>query len=73
MESAQENKAIRRKKGLGHGQEVHLHIIIADEMMSKSEINNQNDKALGLDLEIRAVIPSVLQESQKSSVKSQIP
>ena len=69
-----EKKAIRRKKGLGHVQEVLLHIIIADEMMSKSEIKNQNVKVQ--DLEARTNIPiknitilQVLQESQKSSLK----
>ena len=64
-----EKKAIRRKKGLGHVQEVLLHIIIAVEMMSKSEINNQNVKVQDLEARTNIMIPQVLQESQKSSLK----
>ena len=69
MELDLEKKAIRRKKGLGHVQEVLLHIIIADEMMSKSEINNQNVKVQDLEARTNIMIPQVLQESQKSSLK----
>ena len=64
-----EKKAIRRKKGLGHVQEVLLHIIIAVEMMSKSEINNQNVKVQDLEARTNIMIPQVLQEYQKSSLK----
>ena len=71
MELAQEKKVIRRKKGLGHGRVAPLHIIIEDEIMTKSVINNLNDKALGPDLETKATIPSVHQESQNNSINNQ--
>ena len=69
----QEKKAIRRKKGPGLVQEAFLLIIIADVMMSNSEINNQNEKVQGLEARINILttktIQLVLQESQMISVK----